>query len=215
MSSSTSTSVSSASGEVGIANDVASTTVSVSLTSHHATHQQSTAKQAIEIACIWSRVLNNMNLMWSLASLPTGRPSNPEGVGALLGLVIRGTGHTEEEVAWYSQVTFFFHVYNAVSGGRGAALARSTPSSSSSLSAPSSDPLSITLATLVKHRSHSSFYVRKAVVLAVASFMLDNWSLLTEVERKSVKETFTGALHDNKPEVSQTISPYPPLPCHS
>ena len=153
--------------------------------------------------------------MWSLASSPTGHPSNPEGVGALLGLVIRGTGHTEEEVAWYSQVTFFFHVYNAVSGGRGAALARSTPSSSSSLSAPSSDPLSITLATLVKHRSHSSFYVRKAVVLAVASFMLDNWFMLTEVECKSVKETFTGALHDNKPEVSQTISPYPPLPCHS
>ena len=164
--------------------------------------------------------LNNMNLMWSLASSPTGHPSNPEGVGALLGLVIRGTGHTEEEVAWYSQVTFFFHVYNAVAGGRGAALAGSTPSSSSSsssssLSVPSSDPLSITLAALVKHRSHSSFYVRKAVVLAMTSFMLDNWSLLTEGERKSVKETFTGALHDNKPEVTQTISPYPPPPCHS
>ena len=31
--------------------------------------------------------------------------------------------------------------------------------------------------------------------------MLENWSLLSESERKCVKETFSEGLHDNKPEV--------------
>ena len=31
--------------------------------------------------------------------------------------------------------------------------------------------------------------------------MLENWPVLSESERKSVKETFSEGLHDNKPEV--------------
>ena len=209
-STSASASVSSTSGEAGKDSAVATASATVSVTSHHVTPQQAAAKNAIEIACWWSQVLNNFSPFRSLASLPTGHPSNPEGVGALLGLALRGSGHADVEVAGFCNATSHFHVCSAISGGRGAALARSVPSSSSSasLSAPLSDPLSITLAALVKHRGHSSFYVRGTVMLAVTSFMLDNWSVLTEAEKKSVKETFSEGLHDSKPEVSYHILPY-------
>ena len=124
-------------------------------------------------------------------------------MGSLVGLVLRGTGHAENELASICAETTYFHVHSAISGGRGATLVTPSPSSSlsSSPSSLSTDLLGITLTALVAQRSHSSFHVRQAAVLAVTSFMLENWSLLSEPERKSVKETFSEGLHDNKPEV--------------
>ena len=125
----------------------------------------------------------------------------------MVGLVLRGTGHAENELASICAETTYFHVHSAISGGRGATLVTPSPSSSpspSTASSPSSlstDLLGITLTALVAQRSHSSFHVRQATVLAATSFMLENWSLLSETERKRVKETFSEGLHDNKPEV--------------
>ena len=67
----------------------------------------------------------------------------------------------------------------------------------------STDVIACSIEALVAQAKHRSWHVRETVQLCLAAFMVNGWTLLTDVERKKCKDVFAEAFTDKRPEIQK------------
>jgi hypothetical protein len=125
---------------------------------------------------------------WRSTSCLPSHAGDGGGFGALLGIVLGGSGHADIDLAKLSHDTCLLSMQGMKGDMRAAG-------------ATGEDILTIALKALFLQKAHSSFHVRETVLLCAFTLMTENYPCLTPVELKALKDLFADGLHDIKPEV--------------
>jgi hypothetical protein len=143
-------------------------------------HAQQVSKAVIDVAGAW---------LYSMLHYLTERniitPANVDVIGNLFSMICEGAGHADLDFAKSCHSWVLRTVQTVMLAVRTTQI----------------DLINKFLNVMIRHLSHESWHTRETMNLAMIVYLGSNWSVLSNEEKKTAKDSIVEALFDVKPEV--------------
>ena len=116
-------------------------------------------------------------------------------------IVLNGSAHSDVEIANICQNITLIATTGVMATYRGGRVIEGRADAGRVGEVAVNDLLTLTISLFTTNQNHPSFHVRETVMLCLTSIMIDNWPCLHQREKVLIKDAFSEALLDDKPEV--------------